>query len=380
MKILNIKGWNLNPSPLISIVVDNKKRSKITSHRHISTAVMFALFLPSIANASVISDTHPSVISLFAERLKAIFLASANENDQQDTVTSQNLTLMKSGSLEDDSSEAVVSDESSDDVLSVTSGSLRFSTEELDIPLNDTISRYEVKKGDTLSTVAKLFGVSKNTIIWANDLKSQVINPGDTLIILPITGIKHTVKKGDTLASITRKYKADAEDIAKYNGISQDSDLSVGSVILVPEGELSITSTVKSKSGKKVTKSRILDSYSYSAPSGFFTRPVLGGHRTQGLHGHNGIDIGATPGTPVVASANGTVIFAKIGGYNGGYGNMIIISHDGGVQTLYSHLREVNVSVGQSVTQGQIIGGVGNTGRSTGPHLHFEVRGAKNPF
>jgi murein DD-endopeptidase MepM/ murein hydrolase activator NlpD len=82
----------------------------------------------------------------------------------------------------------------------------------------------------------------------------------------------------------------------------------------------------------------------------------------------------------VLASAGGTVAAAKVGGYNGGYGNMIIIIHPNNVQTVYAHLRSVNVVSGQTVAQGEQIGTVGNTGRSTGPHLHFEVRGAKNPF
>jgi murein DD-endopeptidase MepM/ murein hydrolase activator NlpD len=121
-------------------------------------------------------------------------------------------------------------------------------------------------------------------------------------------------------------------------------------------------------------------SYSQTTLSGFLVRPVQGGRRTQGLHGNNAVDIAATPGTAIVASGNGTVLAARVGGYNGGYGNMVIISHANGVQTLYAHMREVYVRQGETVIQGQVIGGIGNTGRSTGPHLHFEVRGAKNPF
>ncbi len=318
------------------------------------------------------------MFATFTDKIKAIFLAS--NIDEAESATSQTLPLLKSGSVDDTSTDGVASDASSSDLLQATSGSLRFSTQDLDIPTTDTISVYEVKKGDTLSTVAKLFNVSKNTIVWANDLKSQTLSVGDTLVILPMTGIKHTVKKGDTVNSIAKKYKADVDDIAKFNGIASDASLSVGDVILVPEGEIAVTATVTSKSGKVTIKEKLLDNYSYQAPSGFLIRPVLSGHKTQGLHGHNGIDIGAPSGTPVIASASGRVILVKVGGYNGGYGNMIILSHDGGVQTLYAHLRAVNVTSGQTVEQGQVIGQVGNTGRSTGPHLHFEVRGAKNPF
>jgi murein DD-endopeptidase MepM/ murein hydrolase activator NlpD len=263
--------------------------------------------------------------------------------------------------------------------LQATYGSLRLSTEEVDFPTNDAISVYEVKKGDTLARVAKLFGVSKNTIIWANNLKSENIAPGDTLVILPVTGIKHTVKKGDTISSIAKKYKADAEDIASFNGVAKDTTLAVDSVVLVPEGEISVVPTAP-KPSSKIVKTKILNTYSYSAPEGFLVRPINGGRRSQGIHGHNGVDLASTPGTPVMAAASGQVIVAKVGGYNGGYGNMIVISHDNNVQTVYGHLRAVYVTSGQQVTQGQVIGELGNTGRSTGPHLHFEVRGAKNPF
>ncbi len=198
-----------------------------------------------------------------------------------------------------------------------------------------------------------------------------------------MTGIKHTVKKGDTVLSIAKKYKADADDIAKFNGIAKDADLTVGDVVLVPEGEISVIAPVvkkKVKRGFVVGFEKLLDTYTYETPAGFLIRPVNGGRKTQGLHGHNGIDIGANSGTPVLASGSGRVILAKEGGYNGGYGSIVIISHQGGIQTVYSHLRQVNVTTGQTVSQGQVIGQVGNTGLSTGPHLHFEVRGAVNPF
>ena len=109
-------------------------------------------------------------------------------------------------------------------------------------------------------------------------------------------------------------------------------------------------------------------------------RPIAGGHRSQGIHGHNGVDLAASVGTPIYASAAGTVIISKTGGYNGGYGNYIVIRHDNGTQTLYAHNTENYVGVGETVSQGQTIGTVGSTGRSTGAHVHFEVRGAKNPF
>jgi murein DD-endopeptidase MepM/ murein hydrolase activator NlpD len=269
------------------------------------------------------------------------------------------------------------------DALSAVSGTLRVSTEDIDFPTDDTISTYEIKKGDTLASIAKLFGVSKNTIMWANDLKSEKLIPGDTLVILPVTGVRHTAKKGDTIASIAKKYKGDADDIAKYNGIAVDTTLDGGDIVIVPDGEIAVpvAAVKKTVKGPAVASfEKLLDSYANSTPSGFLVRPIVGGRKSQGLHGHNGVDLASSIGTPVMASANGTVISAKSSGYNGGYGEMIIISHAGNIQTVYGHLSAVKVSVGQHVSQGEVIGAVGNTGKSTGPHLHFEVRGAKNPF
>lgn len=337
--------------------------------------IAFTFLSPSVTNAGVFS----TLTTNFTDKIRAIFLGPEYVMDTEEQATSQTIPLFKSAIAYENTTNGESGDTVSSDALQAVSGPLRVSTEDIDYPTNDTISVYEVKKGDTLSGVAKLFNVSKNTIVWANDLKSQSLHVGDILVILPMTGIKHTVKKGDTVSSIAKKYKADVEDISKFNGISLDADLSVGDVVLVPEGELAVTTT-QSSGGKSVVKSKLLDVYSYSAPDGFLIRPVVNGHKTQNLHGHNGIDIGAAQGTPVLASAGGRVIIAKVGGYNGGYGNLIIISHQGGIQTVYAHLSSVFVSSGQTVAQGQTIGSVGNTGRSTGPHLHFEVRGAKNPF
>jgi murein DD-endopeptidase MepM/ murein hydrolase activator NlpD len=115
---------------------------------------------------------------------------------------------------------------------------------------------------------------------------------------------------------------------------------------------------------------------------GYYARPVQtnGGNirKTQGYHGpYNGVDIGAPIGTPIYAMADGVVILARVSGYNGGYGGITIIQHDNGTQTVYAHQSAINVEAGQQVNKGQMIGKVGNTGRSSGPHLHFEIRGVK---
>ena len=239
---------------------------------------------------------------------------------------------------------------------------------------NGEISVYIVRKGDTVSSVAKMFDVSPNTVRWANDISGSTLKVGDQLVILPVSGVRHIVKSGDTIASIAKKYKASQSDILAYNDMSAKDKLSVVDEIIIPDGEIGAPS---SKGAGSVQK-EITNGYKEYA--GYYMRPIVGGRKTQGLHGHNGVDLGAPTGTSVMAAAEGTVLLARSGGYNGGYGSYIVIKHKNGTQTLYAHLSRVSVSSGQSVNQGQMIGAVGNTGRSTGPHLHFEVRGARNPF
>ena len=263
-------------------------------------------------------------------------------------------------------------------------------------PTNSQITTYVVRDGDTLTGIATMFGVSSNTIIGANDIKNGVIHPGDQLIILPITGIQHTVLKGETLASLATAYKSDAHDIATYNNLGDSDSLTVGDTIIIPNGELAsaaptvakskTTTTAAAKTKVKVITSKTFKPAALRDAGGpeydnYYQWPVAGGIITQTLHGYNGVDIGAPTGTDIYASAAGTVIIAKFnGGWNGGYGNYIVIAHANGTQTLYGHASKVLVSVGDTVTQGELIGKVGRTGEATGPHLHFEIRGATNPF
>jgi LysM repeat protein len=338
-----------------------------------SYGVIFAFTIGGVL--LTVSPLHASVLASLTGKVKSIFINNQDEKEEAVVATSQTMTLFKPVVM--DASSADVSDDlltKDQESLSAVSGPLRVSTEEIVFPQDDTISVYEVKKGDTLQDVAKLFNVSVNTIIWGNDLKSRTLVPGTTLLILPITGIKHTVKKGETISTIAKKYKADVGDVSTYNGLSLDASLAVGDTVIVPDGEIEAVAVKKPQVAAKKPKTLA------TTPSGFLVRPMVGGRKTQGIHGNNAIDIAANQGTPVVASASGRAILAKMGGYNGGYGNLIIINHEKGVQTVYAHLRDIYITQGQTVTQGQVIGEVGNTGRSTGPHLHFEVRGAKNPF
>jgi murein DD-endopeptidase MepM/ murein hydrolase activator NlpD len=251
---------------------------------------------------------------------------------------------------------------------------------------SDTISVYVVRSGDTLAQIATMFDISVNTIIWANNLSgTNDVHVGDTLIILPISGVKRTIANGDTLKSIATKYDADATEIAQFNGLDPAVPLIVGATIIIPGGEFATAASTKTGKNASHTKGKkIYEPYlggSGAEQPGYYANPVPGTIITQGIHGWNAVDLGAARGTPIHAAADGTIIVAKNNGaWNGGYGNYVVITHGNGTQTLYAHMTNAIVSPGETVSQGQIIGYVGSTGMSTGAHLHFEVRGAANPF
>lgn len=241
------------------------------------------------------------------------------------------------------------------------------------------ISVYTVRPGDSLSQIAEMFGVTTNTILWANDLsKATDIHPGDSLVILPIVGIRHVVKDGEDINSIAEKYDADASEILAYNQVDAGS-LSAGETLIIPGGTMHTSAPAKSTSGGSHANIPAV-APTGSGGSGYYTNPLPGAIRTQGIHGYNGVDLGAPEGTPIRAAAAGKVIISKSTGWNGGYGHYVVIKHPNGTQTLYAHMTKAIVGVGATVSAGETIGYVGSTGRSTGNHLHFEVRGAKNPF
>lgn len=237
------------------------------------------------------------------------------------------------------------------------------------------ISLYTVREGDTLFEIAKMFQVDVNTIRWANDLpKRAVIKAGQQLVILPISGIKYTVQKGDTVSSIAKKFGGAEEEIIQFNDLEPDSLLAAGQSLIIPNGELA----AEPETQKTPTRRKYAD----SAPSysGYYLRPIKGGYKSQGIHGYNGVDLATDCGEPIYASASGDALIARTSGWNGGYGKYIVISHPNGTQTLYSHNSENVVTAGWHVAQGQIIGYIGRSGLTTGCHVHFEIRGARNPF
>ena len=237
-----------------------------------------------------------------------------------------------------------------------------------------SVAEYTVQPGDSLSFIARDYGVSIESIMWANGLRdSNSIREGNILKIPPISGVIHTVKSGDTIGTIAKKYGANAENIIAYNALPLEGKLQINDELIIPDGKIATAGTRYTPAAISFAHLPNLDNY--------FAHPTNGlGRISQWIHGRNGIDVANSYGTAIYAAAGGTIVGTAVSGYNGGYGLFVKMSHSNGTDTLYAHLSKVLVVTGQSVEKGQQIAKMGSTGRSTGSHLHFEVHGAKNPL
>lgn len=246
-------------------------------------------------------------------------------------------------------------------------------------PRNEVVS-YIVESGDTLSSIANAFGISLNTLLWANDLSvSSTLSIGDSLAILPVDGVAHTVSSGDTLSSIAQKYDVEQDAIIDYNALGDSSTLAIGDELLVPGGEVQAAtrttstsisriftspSTTTTSSSTTITSPSVTGSGSMVWPTDLYTITQYYGWR------HTGLDIDCGYTHDNYAADAGYVQFS---GWDGGYGYSIEINHGNGIVTRYGHHASMYVTAGQYVSKGQAIGRCGTTGRSTGTHLHFEV-------
>lgn len=236
----------------------------------------------------------------------------------------------------------------------------------------DRIIEYQVQEGDTISSIAEKFAISQETIVWQNDLaKNAVLKPGQTLQILPVTGVSHKVAKGETIYSIAKKYSAEPQAMVDFpfNTFVNDETfaLAVGQVLIVPDGTPPKEAPPPSYYARRTTP----DAGAVTA-SGVFVWPASG-YISQGFAWyHKGIDI-ANKATPDILAADaGAVTYTGCLGW--GYGCHVIVGHGNGYVTLYAHLSQVYVNIGQRVGRGNALGRMGSTGRSTGTHLHFEIR------
>lgn len=272
------------------------------------------------------------------------------------------------------------------------------------------LEEHQVEPGETLSEIAEQYDLSVDTILWANNLSIDTpIKAGDTIAILPFDGLMYTAKSGDTVLALASRFQVSVNDITGANRL-ENSDLAAGQEIFIPTRNSGIsyalarggaidTEDDNEESDTVVDKSEVdeepeiiaeeVDEVESNVPavvetigisSGTWTHPAPGALLTQSQHGRSGgVDFGGPVGTTIVAADGGVVTKASTG-WNGGYGTVVEIDHGDGTWSRYAHLSSLLVSKGASVSAGEAIGYLGNTGKSTGPHLHFEVHGGSNPF
>lgn len=236
------------------------------------------------------------------------------------------------------------------------------------------VTKYSVKPGDNVSVIAARFGISPDSVIWANSKLEEnpdALTVGQELYIPPVSGVLHQVAKGETLQSIAIRFKADATAILNdpfnqsiHDFKSSPPVLAVDAFIMVPGGSKPLVQ-------RTVTYNPSTPPGSLKGSSANFGWPVAACITQSFWSRHPGLDLATSSGAPVVAPDAGYVEF--VGWDNTGYGNMILLNHGNGTITRYAHLSAFAVRQGQSVTKGMLIGRVGSTGHSTGPHLHFEI-------
>ena len=221
---------------------------------------------------------------------------------------------------------------------------------------------YTVKRGDNISSLAIIFGLNQDTIISVNKItSSRLLQIGKVLKIPNQDGILHNVKSGDTLLSVAEKHKADSQAIQTANELFSEK-IRTGTDLFIPGGRLDWNSLQEINGDLFIWP---VSGY-VTSPYGYRRNPFGGGR----LQFHSGIDIRGSTGTPIRAAMSGRV--SQVG-YDNILGNYVIINHNSGYRTLYGHMSVIRVKTGAYVGGGERVGDVGNTGQSTGPHLHFTV-------
>lgn len=240
---------------------------------------------------------------------------------------------------------------------------------------------YTVQPGDTAISIAEQFGIREETILGGNPFLQNDAGQlwaGTDITILPVDGVLHVVVEGDSVESVAEQYGVPAEDIINYepNNLEFPYRLSPGTQIVVPGAvaEVWVWDPPSLVASEENSSPEALQGVQIAVPgTGTFIRPWTGGRITQNpWYGHMAIDTGLVTGSPIYASDTGTVTYATWSPYC--YGNLVVINHGNGFETFYAHLNGFNVSPGQTVYQGDLIAWSGNTGCSSGPHVHFEIR------
>lgn len=243
------------------------------------------------------------------------------------------------------------------------------------------VEQYTVADGDTIAGIAAKFRLKIETLLETNGLTARsIIRPGQSLSILPVDGVVHEVKRGENIGAIATRYTVSMESILSFNQIADAGAIVVGQKLIIPGGK----APAAPARPRPPTSSNVAVRGPATPPTDPGTKlvwPTSSRRINQYFtYRHSGLDIDGDIGSPIYASESGVV---SISGWGGAYGNTILIKHDNGLVTRYGHHSKNLVSVGERVERGQLIALMGSTGRSTGPHLHFEVLSGNrrvNPF
>jgi murein DD-endopeptidase MepM/ murein hydrolase activator NlpD len=386
LSIIKKLGWNIKESNILSYVLNQK-----TVHILIAAMTLVFVFTNLTKNTKAGMPEDSAKKTIVAQLVKSEFGELQNESEIIEesygintAVKTENSYLKDNPALKNSPHALMLNPEdmeANEEISSqVSSGGTALIKREIASTKITKQSRteiveYIVEPGDTISTIAAEFEVTVNTVLWENNLSAySLIKPGQSLKILPVSGLSHAVKKGENLSAIAKKYKIDEEKITEFNKLSENAILTVNKKLIIPGGvkiQAKPAPKTSSYTGISAIKDLITQPSATPVASNKMNWPTVG-HRISQYYSwrHLGLDIANKTGTPIYSSDAGIVEFA---GWSTGYGNNIIIDHGGGKKTRYAHLLKFYLKKGDSAEKGESIGEMGSTGWSTGPHLHFEI-------
>ncbi len=381
----------------VYVPVKNKAVGLLANKYAIHVVVIVLTFLVTATNISAsgaapqVNDVAPkSVLATITDPSQDMVVveetqATGGAVNEPSSLAAQAVTAQDS-SGSDDGTDEVYDDSADAAMLSPIGNAVRVQPQSngSNAPTTRThVEQYVVQNGDTIGTIAQKFGLSVATVLNANKLTSRsVIRPGDKFRILPVDGIMYTTHRGDTLSKIANLYHTDVDKIVSANSLADNSSLTSGMELVLPGARPLPPPPPAVRPAPANIASNLRDIINPQPPAdrvgtSQFLWPTAVHRITQYFHQyfhgriHTGVDIAGPRGTSIYAADDGVVIAS---GWNtGGYGNMIIIDHGGGLYTRYGHASKLLVTAGQTVQRGDVIALMGSTGRSTGPHLHFEV-------
>lgn len=377
IKIYKIYLIIKKPVARIYLPARNKLLFPLT-HRYF---VHFALIIIALLVATVNISAHELGNASFGEKtlLSSLVTPSEEEYVEEKAVEESRpanvASYLGNGLAQSDKTPLtdIETEDLEEDTTPLTQGGAAITTPIIgpgsDLPRTRTnIEEYVVQDGDTISEVAAKFGLSINTVLWANNLTSYgYIRPGQKISIPPVSGVIIKVAKGDTVEKLAAKYGSDVKNIRDWNNLSENALLAVGQQLILPGGQMPRPQPVYSR----LSSLQNFVTPPNAGAGGKMLWPTTVRRITQYFTWrHHAVDIAGPVGTPIYAADDGVV---ELSGWSAGYGNQVLLDH-GDRKTRYGHLSKIFVAKGEAVKRGQVIGAMGSTGWSTGPHLHFEVR------